>query len=168
MLALLATSAALLAACAPATTAPTPTPTPILASETEAFAAAEEVYRAYNAAGDARRNGESTPSPQDFLIGQALENDIDAVNSLREMGLKLTGRVSVDSFTPVRSTLDETEARLIAVVCLDMSETTVLDENGSDTNPENRPRYVAQQVTFVAVAENLRISLEESTEDAEC
>src|SRR5690606_26029635 len=87
-----------LSACAPTPT-PTPTPTAAFASEEEAFAAAEEVYRAYNDAGNARRNGESTRNPQDYLIGVALEGDIDALNQLRDTDVRLTGDVGVSSFT---------------------------------------------------------------------
>ncbi|WP_426182371.1 hypothetical protein [Microbacterium sp. TWP3-1-2b2] len=167
MLALLALTASALSACTP-TPEPTPTPTAAFASEAEAFAAAEEVYRAYNDAGNARRNGQSDPNPQDFLIGTALEGDIDALNRLETAGLHLVGHVEVASFTPVSAKLEHGDVQVEAVVCLDATETQVIDEDGTDVTPSNRVPVVAQAISFIGVDSELLISMEDSAKEEPC
>lgn len=165
MLALLALAVVGLSACTPT---PEPTPTAAFASEEEAFAAAEETYRAYNDAGNARRSGESTPDPQDFLIGGALEGDIDALNQLRDADLHLEGVVEVTSFSSITVDLESHPERVIALVCLDTSGTHIVNGSGEDITPAERETKVAQQVTLIAVEDSLRVSAEDSAEDSKC
>ena len=74
---LLAASVVALTGCLGSAPDPTPTPTAVFTSEEEAFAAAEETYRAYIDAVNARRaDPRSEPDPQSFLIGEAQEADI--------------------------------------------------------------------------------------------
>lgn len=167
MLALLVMAGATLSACSP-TPEPSPTPTAAFASEEDAFAAAEEVYRAYNDAGNARRSGQPTPDPQDFLIGSALEGDIDALNELRDADLHLEGSVDMALFTGIEADLARQPSQILALVCLDTLGTRVLNGNGEDVTPSNRDSKVAQQVTFVLTEAGLRISAEESDKDAQC
>lgn len=167
MLALLALAASALSACAP-TPEPTPTPTAAFASEEEAFAAAEEVYRAYNDAGNARRNGESEPNPQDFLIGSALEGDIHALNQLATAGVHLAGEVVVASFTPLSAKMNNGDVQVDALVCLDATETRVLDDDGADVTPSDRDLVLAQAVTLIKVDSALLITTEDSAEDHQC
>lgn len=169
MLALLALAASALSACTPMPEpTPTPTPTAAFASEEEAFAAAEEVYRAYNDAGNARRNGRSEPNPQDFLIGTALEGDIDALNQLEIAGLHLVGEVTVASFTPLSGNIDGSEVQVKAVICLDATDTRVLDDEGTDVTPVDRAGVVAQAVTFIGVDSVLMVAMEDSAKDPAC
>lgn len=165
MLALLALAAIPLSACTPA---PEPTPTSAFASEEDAFAAAEEVYRAYNEAGNARRNGASDPNPQDYLIGTALEGDIDALRQLQEADLRPEGDVDVRTFTPREASLKIGSTQVTSVVCLDATDTRVFNNSDQDVTPANRLAIVAQAVTFTEVDGVLLISAESSAEDDQC
>ncbi|MCI1020473.1 hypothetical protein HWD99_17740 [Microbacterium sp. C5A9] len=154
----------LLGGCAPGA-APTPAPTPAFASEAEAFAAAEEVYRAYNEAGNDRRGGDKSVKPQDFLVGTALEGAIDGQNFLREHDVRLTGVILVMTFVGEHSAPSEPPV-VHALVCLDLSNARTMDASGNDVTPADRPTVIAQRVTFVHDGIKLRIS-EEAEGDAE-
>ncbi len=163
----LALSISVLAACAP-TPEPTPTPTALFASDEEAFAAAEETYRAYTDAANAFRAGDEASQPASYLTGTALEADIDAAREFEELGIRLSGLVKISKFIGVSATLRGEIATVDAVVCIDASETIVLDENGEDVTPQNRATKFAQAVTFVGDAEELLISAEDVTEGDKC
>ncbi|MFK0401787.1 hypothetical protein ACIQTT_05610 [Microbacterium sp. NPDC090225] len=163
----LALVAAAVSGCAPAPE-PSPTPTPAFASEEEAFAAAEEVYRAYNEAGNARIAGESSPDPQDFLIGEALEADIDGVRFLQEEGLFLSGVSALTSFTGVDVADLSGDPTVRARICLNGRELRVLNSNGMDVTPQDRNEVVAQLVTFVRVDDQLMITTESDAPAEEC
>lgn len=153
--------------CAPAP-APVTTPTPAFASEEEAFAAAEEVYRAYNDAGNARRAGEETADPQRYLTGLALEGDIDTQNLLSSNDLKAKGTAVVQSFVGDSFVLDDSVATIIGIVCLDASDVTLLDESGADVTPPERGDTVAQRVTLQGAISSLLISDEITWEGSTC
>ncbi|QTV80967.1 hypothetical protein [Microbacterium sp. NIBRBAC000506063] len=84
---------------------PEPTPTPLFSSEEEAFAAAEEVYRAYIDAMNDSRAGEEDINPNIFLTGVALELDREARATAESMGVRLVGERVVDSIVPVEAVL---------------------------------------------------------------
>lgn len=147
---------------------PTPTPTAAFASEEEAFAAAEEVYREYNDAGNARLRGEQTPNPQDYLIATALEDDIDGLELLRTGGLRLVGEISVAKFVGQTADLSSSESQVVSTVCLDVSATQVVDANGTDVTPADRPTTLAQEVTMIFDGVTFSITTQAETEAALC
>lgn len=124
---------AALTACMP-DPAPTPSPTGF-ASEEEAFAAAEDTYRAYIDASNAQREDpNSVPSPTDFLTGDALTESIAATQQLNDAGLELEGPMRIvsihgDDWDPYTATIS---------VCMNYSDTRVVDESGNDVTPESR------------------------------
>jgi len=136
---------------------PAPSPTgPVFASEDEAFAAAEETYRAYvDALNDRRVDESSRPDPQSFLIGEALEVDIDTQRRLDESGLTLTGSTSVASVDPVSTELDAGSVRLD--ICLDSSGTRVLNGAGEDVTPNDRDSISLLTVAFLSSSSGLLI-----------
>ncbi|WP_091225950.1 hypothetical protein [Microbacterium sp. 3J1] len=140
----------------------------MFASEEEAFAAAEEVYRAYNDALNARFRDETYPDPQTFLTGLALEGDIDGQNQLRDWGLQSAGQTAISSFKGIDFHADHAEAVLIGYVCIDVSRFRVLNAAGEDVTPPERGDVVAQSVTFVGTPRTLLISNEESAEESQC
>ncbi len=147
----------------------TPTPTPAFANEEEAFAAAEEVYRAYNDAANARANSDDgPPDPRDFLTGLALEGDIDAQNAFHEAGIHLRGAASIASFSGVRAHLESASASISAVVCIDVTAVRVVDSSGLDVTPADRGDMVAQRVTLIGTPAQLMISEESSAEVSSC
>lgn len=142
---------------------PAPTKTALFSSDEEAFAAAEETYRAYtDAENDFRRGG--TQDPQDYLTGSALQGYIDGVRLLDEAGLSLEGDIAVVSFTGTPGSVDGRGRHLSATVCLDISQTTTHSATGGEI--PDRPPVVAQEIEMTWFAEGFRIS-EEAEGDVE-
>lgn len=156
-----------LLACAPDPD-PTPSPTPAFASEEAAFAAAEEVYRAYNDADNRTRSGVSGAEPEDFLVGGALDSYLEGQEILRSNHLSLDGTITVESFVEWSVNLDDVAPEVTTVVCLDISKTRTIDTTtGADVTPP-RPTLIAQQVTFAYDGSNYAISDELEGEESSC
>jgi hypothetical protein len=153
--------------CAPAPE-PTPAPTAAFASEDEAFAAAEEVYRAYFDALSARVSGHSEPDPQEFLTSFALESDIDTQRSLHELGLSASGEAKMMSFRGTEARVNEPNAEVEGIVCIDVSKFRVVDEGGIDVTPSDRGDVVAQLVEFTGDGDQLLIAHEDSADEETC
>lgn len=135
---------------------PTPTPTAAFASEEEAFAAAEETYRAYVEADNARREDpQSKPDPESFLIGEALERDIDSRHELDQLGVRLDGRSAVGAVVPVSAAPASGNVRIHA--CYDSTETRVLNEAGDDVTMPDRDPTVMVEVSLTLVSGALLI-----------
>ena len=135
MILVAAALAGLLAGCSPASE-PAPTPSSAFADEAEAFAAAEQTYRAYVDALNARREEPSAPDPQQFLIGKALESDIDTQRQLDHAGVLIVGPTSVDGVNGLSTSTDLTTVSI--AVCLDSTDTRVVDAAGNDVTPQDR------------------------------
>lgn len=155
------------AGCSPGPS-PAPTPTPAFTDEADAFAAAEKVYRAYNDALNARRQGDVTADPQQYLTGAALEGDIEAMNSLVEWGLESTGNATVRSFQGVEVRAGGQAATVSGLVCVDVSQVRVINASGEDVTPSARGEIVAQQVSFTGAPDGVLISDEASAEETSC
>ncbi|MCI1019466.1 hypothetical protein HWD99_12595 [Microbacterium sp. C5A9] len=143
--------------CAPEP-APVPTPTPAFASEEEAFAAAEEVYRAYNDALNERRAGDPDADPQRFLTGGALEVDIDTQNTLVSNGLSAVGTATIDSLMLESSEFYSNAVTIRLTVCTDVSALSLLDRAGANVTPAERGNTVALAVVLIGNGESLLIS----------
>lgn len=143
--------------CAPGPT-PVPTSTPAFASEEEAFAAAEEVYRAYNEAANERRAGALHADPQRFLAGAALEADIDTQNKLVSNGLAAVGTATIDSVAREVSEFSANAVTIRLTVCTDVSALSLLDGAGVNVTPAERGNTVALNVILVGDRESLLIS----------
>lgn len=132
---------------------PEPQPAPsnrIFATEEEAFAAAEETYRAYvDALNQRRADPSSMPDPQTFLTGHALEVDIDTQQQLAQSGLALGGSTLVTRVNHISVDLTTGSVRLD--VCLDSSDTQVLGADGQDLTPLERQPVSLLQVDLVAI-----------------
>lgn len=159
---LLALVATTMSGCAPEPQ-PSPTPTPAFASEEEAFAAAEEVYRAYNEAVNAERRGDADAEPRDYLVGLALDGDTNARQILGGEGLVISGNGVIADVARERAEIAHSEVLIEIRVCLDVSSTSVLDESGTDVTPVARQLRVPLRITMTESAHGLVIS--ESTTD---
>lgn len=147
---------------------PTPTLAAAFASEEEAFAAAEEVYRAYNEALNARQVDPASADPQRYLTSAALEGYIAGENSLDSLGLRIVGDASVTSFAGRSADLSPEHARLTALVCIDVSAVMVFDAANVNVTPIERGDVIAQSITFVGTRQSLLISDESSAETTTC
>lgn len=152
--------------CAP-DPAPTPTPTPAFASEEEAFAAAEEVYRAYNEAENRSRTTEESdgPAPEEYLVGTALEGYIDGRDLLRQSNLLLEGDIGVIKFLDWSTDLKSSVVEISATVCLDLEQTRTVElSSGTDLSSPSRPVLMSQRISLIHDGDHLLIS-EESEGD---
>lgn len=142
---------------------PTPTATAAFASEEEAFAAAEEVYRAYNSAAD--RSDANTAS---FLTGAALDEYLEGAKYLEANGLTLGGETVVVSFVGQSVDAVGKAGRVRATACIDLSKSTVINSSGGNVTPPNRAR--AWRFTLTFVGDHSRLLIEDSLgeEDPTC
>lgn len=155
----------LLSACAPT---PEPTPTAAFATEEEAFAAAEETYREYLVAAAARADGDASADPEGFMSGDALESDLESQRKLLSQNLRISGASTIIDFNPVDARINGPVAVLVVDVCLDISASRLLDDNGIDRTPSERSSTGALSVEFTGDAENMLISRSSPTESSQC
>ena len=128
--------------------------TPPFASEEEAFAAAEETYRAYVDAGNTRAADPSSASdPLTYLIGDALEAESSAESP--SPGVTTEGGIEVQWFEGIDAS--ETLARIRADSCLDLSQTRLVNAAGEDVTPPSRPNFVGISVAFVLIGAEYKI-----------
>jgi hypothetical protein len=151
----------------PEPTDPTPTRTSAFASEEEAFAAAEATYRAYVDASNARRvDPTAQPDPLEFLIGSALESDIDAATLQRQNGLSINGpTVVVDTRG---HDYDPGNGRVSISVCIDVAQARVVDQHGADVTPAERGDRASLDVRLVTSGDDLLIEDSSLAADQPC
>ncbi len=149
--------------------APTPTPTPTgFANEAEAFAAAEETYRAYVDALNSRRQNQATnPAPEDFLTDAALESDTIAQEELEASGLSIVGESRIERLLPGDRSADYTTSISI-LVCLDSSATRIVDSVGTDQTPPDRATISVLEVQLKYVRAAWLIAQSELTAEGQC
>lgn len=153
----LALIAGAVAGCAP-TPAPTPTPTAAFASEEEAFAKAEEVYRAYIDALNAYRAGEAGPSPDKFLTGELLDSEIAASEEMEKSGTRIVGETRITKFNGTTSDIHSSVGSIEATACLDVTSARAIDDTGADVTTPGRSDLYAIHVTFVGSRSSLLVS----------
>lgn len=151
---------------------PEPSPTPAFASEDEAFAAAEETYRAYVDA----LNQVDLSDPETFedvyawTTGDANAGARESFSQMHADGWTVTGKSSFDNFTGQVFNADEEDGVVTAVVCLDVSDVDVLNESGKSVVPEDRRDRQPAELTFVSGTNStgLLISASTATDDSTC
>jgi len=167
MLVLLTLAGATLSACAP-TPEPSPTPTAAFASEEEAFAAAEETYRAYTEALNKVEIDE--PATYEALAayssGDFEAADRKSFSELHAEKYELQGETRVMRFTGLESEPPYNE--VLALACLDVSDSRVVDESGSSVVPPDRPDVNAVQLTFRLSGADLLIDHAEREDNSTC
>lgn len=163
----LALAAALIVGCSPAAK-PTPTPTAAFASEEEAFAAAEETYRAYNEA----LNAVDPSNPETFEAVYALETgsferaDRENLSKMHSEGYVITGDTRVLSFNGNHA--QPPFAVVVATICLDVSEVSIVDASGASVVNPSRPGVYAIELTFKNVKDQLLVDSSNRIEDSTC
>ncbi len=163
----LALTAGALAACTP-TPEPSPTPTALFSSDEEAFAAAEETYRAYTEAlNDVDTSDPATFEPiYAFETGDFAERDKKNLSTMHAEGYSMKGDTIVLSFdgTEANAARDE----VVGIVCVDVSATDIVDRSGQSIVPKDRAEVFAATVKFVAEGDELRIARADAAEDTPC
>lgn len=139
----------MLSACTPeAKPAPKPTKTATFATDEEAFAAAEETYRAYVEAVNASDLDDSkTFEPvYDLLTGTALKVEREGITKYQAADVTRTGNSAFDRFTPVETSGGTVTANL----CIDVSAVHLAHPDGSSALPPDRLTRDGREVTFVS------------------
>lgn len=154
---------------------PDPAPSasgPIFANEEEAFAAAEETYRAYVDA----LNQVDLSDPETFeavyawTTGEANANERTTLSQMHADGWLVAGSTAIDGFRGTNAELSDPIV-ISAVVCSDVSDVTVVDSDGQSVVSEQRPEVYALSVEFVesdATNTGLAITASNAVEDAAC
>jgi hypothetical protein len=157
----------MLAACAPEP-APTPTPTAAFASEEEAFAAAEEVYREFTD----RMNRVDISDPRTFeplyelTSGTFEANDRESYSAMHAEGYVMTGKTRLLTFQGV-STEPPFEV-VVANVCLDVSDVSVVNSDGVSQVSPDRGDISAVEITFQRDGADLLINAAKRNDPATC
>src|SRR5690606_2554377 len=135
-----------LVGCTPAPE-PEPTKTELFASDEEAFAAAEETYRAYMDASNATdlSDAQTFEAVYDWNTGSALSAEKEALTLYHAEKLRRVGEGSFDNFEPTSATDDE----VIVHLCIDVSDVDLVRADGQSAIPGGREPRVARKVTFV-------------------
>ena len=151
---------------------PAPSPTgPVFATEEEAFAAAEETYRAYVEA----LNQVDLSDPETFeavyawTTGDANANERKTLTQMHADGWNVSGETAVRSFRGKTADLDSVQVD--AVVCSDVSAVEVVDANGESVVSAERPDAYALAIEFVtstATETGLAIASSNAVEDSAC
>lgn len=160
-------AAASLAACVPAP-APTPTPTAAFASEEEAFAAAKEAFDHYVDALNTidTSNPETFEALFDLSSGSVESADRKNFSAMHAMGQVISGLTQVVSFEGISSEAPFDE--IISAVCLDVSQVTITNPDGSSAVNSDRPDIYALEVTFVADAGRILVDSADSSDVVQC
>lgn len=156
-----------LAGCTPSP-APKPTPTAAFASEEEAFAAAEETYRAYTDALNSVDLGDpGTFGPVfDLTSGDFEAADRKTLSELHAKNYAFTGTMTVAGFDGIR-TVPPFE-RVEAAVCVDVSHSDVVDQSGNPVTSPDRPDLNPLRVTFVFSGGHMNIDRADRDTDLAC
>lgn len=164
---LLAVSIIALTGCLGSTPEPTPTPTAVFSSEEEAFAAAEETYRAYIDAVNARRaDPQSRPDPQSFLIGEALQEDLDSLREFEELGIRVEGTSVIESVT--RETADLATGEIQLQACYDSTAARVVNQAGEDVTVRDRDPRILLDIHFVSAGDQILIEGMSAVDGGSC
>lgn len=164
----LALAGAALTGCSPSP-APTPSPTPAFASEEEAFAAAEETYRAYIDAFNAENSGAIPPKPSlDFLSGDVLADEVAARKDQSKAGIHIEGVSKILTFDGTSSDLSSPILSVHATVCLDASDSRAIDMNGADVTADGRSDVYAVSVGFRGESRSLQLASYELDFSVQC
>ncbi|GAB3280782.1 hypothetical protein [Microbacterium lacusdiani] len=144
-----------LTGCAP-TPAPTPTPTGF-ASEDEAFAAAEETYRAYVDELNAYHAGDESADPTTYLADPMLSSERELLEAMEESGVRFDGDVKIVSISHADASIIAGAASVHLYACIDDSQRRVINAAGEDVTPKDvRTRYQVD-AEFASRADGLAI-----------
>lgn len=141
--------AVMLAGCAPVPT-PTPTPTAAFASKEEAFAAAEETYRAYtDALNDVDPADPATfEATYEFSSGSVRTADRENFSEMHAEGQTIEGDADVSLVVGQEATAPY--SLIVSIICVDVRDVVIRDAAGASIVNPNRPDVYQIEATFKA------------------
>ena len=157
----------MLSACTPqAEPTPKPTKTAAFASDEEAFAAAEETYRAYISAYNEidLADPSSFEATRNFVVGDYSAQERKTLSEFHAKGYVRTGATEILRFQGDRVDGDI----VIAVTCNDVSGTDIVDPSGKSVVAPDRRDVYALKLTFAYRSPTLRLADSTPVEDATC
>ena len=146
---------------APSNTSAPETP-PVFASNEDALAAAEAAYAEYQQMSSeiAHEGGSSPERITDFTTGAVLESELGTYRRMATDGLHLVGDLAFDSFSLQSANLESGD--VVAYVCLDVTDTDVIDAAGASVVPSERPNRYPLQVSLFHDSSSKRLFVEKS------
>ncbi|MFJ2552984.1 hypothetical protein [Microbacterium sp. NPDC087591] len=152
--------------CSPAPE-PEPTPTPAFASEEEAFATAEETYRAYIDASNSidLQRPETFKAIEAFTTGKYQADERKSLSDMHAEGYLSGGAIMVESFEGLILRGDQS---VIAKACNDVSHTVLTDRDGVSLVAPDRPDRYALDLEFILIDGSLRIASSDVAESDTC
>lgn len=144
-----------LAACVPNEPAPPPAPSPsttapLFATDDDALAAAEKVYREYLAASN---SGPDFARLEPVTTPEWFAYEKEASDRRHEAGLRAEGDSQIVSFDLQSYSTSE----VVVYVCLDVSDVRVLNQQGIDVTPSERADRGTLEVRFAVTNAGLRV-----------
>lgn len=147
---------------------PTPSPTVAFATEEEAFAAAEETYRAYiDALNQVDLSDPATfEEVFDWTIGEANSESRKTLSELHANGWSISGATQLRNFEGVNLS----NSNVTADLCLDVSDVAIVDAAGDSVVSTTRQERQPLRVSFLSggSATRLLISSSEALESSIC
>jgi len=145
---------------------------PAFASDEEAFAAAEETYRAYvDALNEVDLSDPATFEPLFALTtGEANATERKSASEMHAEHLTVSGATVLLGFYP-REFSDSSDPRVVAVACTDVSDVDLIDDSGKSIVPADRPDRYALRVTFDASTDTstgLALASSNRVRESEC
>lgn len=128
---------------------PTPTPTPAFANDEEAFAAAEATYRAYVDALNQvdLSDPETFEAVYDLTTGEANAGARKTFSQMHADGWVVSGSTGIQLVEP-SAVQPDTAVTVSLDVCLDVSEVTLVDQQGDSMVAPDRRDVQSMKVTF--------------------
>ena len=144
-----------------ATATPTDTP-PVFASNDEALTAAKDAYSEYQVMSNkiAHEGGAEAERISEYTGGEVLESELATYERMLTDKIHLVGDLAFDSFT--LQSADLSSGDVIAYVCLDVSQTDVIDAAGASVVPAGRPDRYPLQVALLHDSSANRLFVEKS------
>jgi hypothetical protein len=135
---------------------------PVFASSDEALAAATSAYSDYQSMSNAiaHEGGAEPQRISKFAAGEVLESELSTYGRMAAEGLRLVGNLAFDSFS--LQSADLASGEVVAYVCLDVTETDVINRSGATVVPEGRSNRYPLQVSFVHKSSTNRLLVEKS------
>ncbi|NYD65616.1 hypothetical protein [Agromyces atrinae] len=135
----------------PRTSSATPAPDSVFDSDADALAAAIEAYEAYNAASNVIFNeGGKDPKRVLRLVSEQYgEQLLKEFESFRLQGFRGSGATTFDSARLLDRYTDPILMEVVEIyLCADVGDSRVLDSEGRDQTPKDRPTRVPLVVNF--------------------
>lgn len=146
---------------------PTPKPQATFASEAEAFAAAEAVYREYIDAFNRvdLADAASFESLREYTAGDYLAGEQESLSELHAERVSRTGDLKVEWF---RGTAVSENSQVTARVCNNVGDVNLTDSNGQTLVSPERPTRYAISLTFEKSSNGVYIIASDATRDSQC